>query len=592
MKNLTVKMKLVFLGGFVSIISLIICLLSAYSQVTINHTGIVKLEQTMRDSYDKEIKEQVENALTLLDGVNQKIESGEFTMEEGQKLGADLLRGMRYGENGYFWADTKKGVNVVLLGKDVEGTNRYDSVDTKGTSHIKLIIEAGLKEEGGYADYYFPKEGETESLPKRSYSKLFEPFGWIVGTGNYTDFIDAEIKGITQERENSLKVSLLQFVVVFVIGIVLMTVINFAIGRDLTKAVRTAQNYLGILAKGDFSQDLSPNFLNRKDEFGNLARSISTMSESLKGLIVNVKQEADYIDEMVMSVTKNVEILNGNVEDVSATTEQLSAGMQETAASSEGMTVTSHEIEEAVRTIAVKSQEGSLEVVQINKRAESTKEGVLAAKDKTNSLLTQMKTNLETAIQDSKVVAEIDVLSDSIMDITAQTNLLSLNAAIEAARAGEAGKGFAVVAEEIRNLADQSADAVNRIQSITSSVKQSVDNLADNSGILLKFIETDVAKDYDGYMNVANHYREDSIFVDQMVTDFSATSEELLASIENMITAIDGVAIAAGEGATGTTDIANKSYEISNKASEVVSQIKNAEEAAARLRNEVNKFVL
>ncbi|MBO0563317.1 methyl-accepting chemotaxis protein, partial [Clostridium botulinum] len=166
------------------------------------------------------------------------------------------------------------------------------------------------------------------------------------------------------------------------------------------------------------------------------------------------------------------------------------------------------------------------------------------------------KVELERAIESSKVVEQINVLSESIMEITSQTNLLALNAAIEAARAGEAGKGFSVVADEIRKLAEQSKDTVTEIQSITVKVIESVKNLSDSSSNLLTFVSTDMDNDYKTMLNVADKYSEDASFVDTLVTDFSSTSEDLLASLQDVLKTIEGVAQAASEGAGGTTDIA------------------------------------
>lgn len=92
--------------------------------------------------------------------------------------------------------DTVEGVNVVLLGSDTEGTNRYDAKDVNGFEYMKAIINAGLGEYGGYVNYHFPREGETEPSPKRSYSILFEPFNWVVGTGDYTDDIDQLVQSM------------------------------------------------------------------------------------------------------------------------------------------------------------------------------------------------------------------------------------------------------------------------------------------------------------------------------------------------------------------------------------------------------------
>ncbi len=102
------------------------------------------------------------------------------------------------------------------------------------------------------------------------------------------------------------------------------------------------------------------------------------------------------------------------------------------------------------------------------------------------------KTNekeLSEAIEKSKSVEKINVLSEAILKITEQTNLLALNAAIEAARAGEAGKGFSVVAEEIRKLAEESNNTANEIQEITKIVVNAVENLANNSNKILTFID-------------------------------------------------------------------------------------------------------
>jgi len=103
--------------------------------------------------------------------------------------------------------------------------------------------------------------------------------------------------------------------------------------------------------------------------------------------------------------------------------------------------------------------------------------------------------NLNKAIEDSKAVEQIDILTDSILQITNQTNLLALNAAIEAARAGEAGKGFSVVADEIRKLAEDSRRNATKIQEITASALKSVKQLAKNATIVLNFLINDVNKD-------------------------------------------------------------------------------------------------
>src|SRR5512135_387617 len=130
---------------------------------------------------DLMIKSEVETAISILQTIFSKHQKGELTLEQAEQLGAELLRGLRYGNDGYFWADTTEGVNVVLYGrKDVEGRNRINDKDPNGTFYIKEFM-AKAKTGGGYVEYLFPKKGDSKPQPKRSYVLPFKPFGWVVG---------------------------------------------------------------------------------------------------------------------------------------------------------------------------------------------------------------------------------------------------------------------------------------------------------------------------------------------------------------------------------------------------------------------------
>jgi len=139
-----------------------------------------KQKQIVADSI---IKVQTEQAVSLLQGLQDKVVSGEMGRVEAEVLGADLLRSLRYGKDGYFFADTLNGVNVVLYGSAVEGTNRLDDT-VNGVSYVKNII-ASSKAGGGYTDYYYTRQGGTVAEAKRAYSLEFKPWGWSVGTGYY-----------------------------------------------------------------------------------------------------------------------------------------------------------------------------------------------------------------------------------------------------------------------------------------------------------------------------------------------------------------------------------------------------------------------
>lgn len=592
MKNLSVKMKMLILVAFVFLGIAGICLFSVTWLIEMEKSEEAVLRESIEADYDENIRNQVDNAISMLDAVYAKYEAGNYTLEEAKKLGADLLRELRYGEAGYFWADTYEGENVVLLGSDTEGTNRMAAKDANGYEMVKDIIAVGRQAEGGFTDYVFPKEGETEASPKRSYSRAFEPFKWVIGTGNYIDYIDDTVNAITEntrvETRQTITILLVigAFVIVVVLGICLY------VAGSLNTGFKAILEFMGHISEGDFTHDLPKVLKNRKDDIGILSEGILGAKEFTENLIVRVKSESRVIQDAVESVKENVGVLNENIEGVSATTQELAASMEETAASSDTIRSMSQELEEAARNIAGRSQDGAQQAADIHDRASKARSAAKEQRARAREVQDDIRTSLMKALEDAKIVQEIEVLSSAIMEITNQTNLLALNASIEAARAGEAGRGFAVVAIEIGGLADQSKQAVAKIQGVTEEVTSAVANLSHDAERLLEFVGTDVVASYDAFEKMADAYNGDAEQVDLLVSDFSATSEELLASIDGVREAIDGIADATGEGAKGTSEIAGEASDVRGRAELVSGTVNDCSEAAERLHQEIAVFIV
>ena len=589
MNNIKVRTKLVIVM-VIALIALALCaVISNTSLSGLGNNALDIIENDMRSSYDEQIKAQVDNVISLCQSIYNRYEKGEYTLDEAEKLAADQIRDLRYGNNGYFWVDTYDGTNVVLLGNDTEGTNRMDAVDTNGFAYMQAIISAGRQENGGFTDYVFPREGETEPSPKRAYSKAFEPFGWVLGTGNYTDDIDEDVLGVKNEfssYESNSRMAIIGIAVVM--EVILILVLTASIVKPLKKSL----THIDEIAQGDFSKEFEQDLLKRKDDFGQLADSLEKMRSEMKELIGEVKSEALEITGMVQEIDTSLQALDDQIENVSATTEELAAGMEETAASSEEMNAMSHEIESAAKSIAERSQDGATEADEIRDRAVKIKKDTDENDRRTRSIHEEINESLTKALEDIKVVDQINVLAKSIMDITGQTNLLALNASIEAARAGEAGKGFAVVADEIRVLAEQSKAAVAHIQEVTGNVTAAVENLANDAERLLEFVGNDVVESLGGFAEMANSYNSDAANVDSLVTDFSASSEQLLASINGVMDAISDVSKTATEGATGTTDIAEKVGIVVQEAEAIKQKAETTYRSAEKLQKNVERFIV
>ncbi len=196
---------------------------------------------------------------------------------------------------------------------------------------------------------------------------------------------------------------------------------------------------------------------------------------------------------------------------------------------------------------------------------------------------------------DAKSVEEddmINTLTDNLIGITSQTNLLSLNASIEAARAGEAGKGFAVVAGEIGKLAVDSAEQANEIRRVSASVIQSVNELADEATKMIDFMREAISDSYGNLVDTSTQYRNDALRINEMMTIFGEASDRLKSRATTIKETVDAVNIAVEESTKGITNVSELSTELTGSVSSIKEESDNNLVVAEELNGQIGKFKL
>ena len=290
------------------------------------------------------------------------------------------------------------------------------------------------------------------------------------------------------------------------------------------------------------------------------------------------------------TISGQVNESNQSALNVSSAMEELAASMQEVSATIEQIAGGSHDILERVKSMSDSADSGNETVEAIKSRAVVMQKETLSSKNNAVDVLRDISTELEGAVTESKNVSKINELTGNILSIASQTNLLALNASIEAARAGEAGRGFAVVADEIRTLAENSSKTANDIQDISNIVTAAVTRLADNSRQMLDFVEKDVIKDYDSFVEIVNQYEADAELMSNILGEFAAQAGTINRTMESMNSGIEDVSTTVGESARAVTSVAEDASVLVEAMSHIQEATEESQKISGELQSEVNKF--
>lgn len=532
----------------------------------------------MRKLVFQESSEELQNysnmGLQLLDSME-----GDWAIQDGKLYKGDIEMNENYDIIDGFTKETEI-LATIFQGDTRIATNVKDETGKRmiGTQASPEVIEQVLNKGKSYS-------GTADILGKSAqtfYYPIKDENGTVIGmwfVGLYTNVV-------TKKIDRAMLMVVLLASALLLIGIV----ISYLLGNAIAKGIHLIQERLHFMEEGKFDFHFDQRLLKRKDEVGIIARSTDHMQKKIGETIHLIQSESENVKEISSLTLAQMQEVHENIEDISATTEELSAGMEETSASTEELNASTYEIETEVSNMKDRSIQGEHLAEEIKERAAHLKEET--GKSNQNAVHIYEKTNLQLreSIEKAGAIEEIKELSQTILNITAQTNLLALNAAIEAARAGEAGKGFAVVADEIRVLAENSKQAVSRINDITYHVSEAVESVVTDSKSLLEFVDNQVLNDYQLFVETSKQYDQDADAVQQVVVEIKGIAEQLFYTIQQMRQAIEEITNAAGDGASGTTDIAGRLGDIAGKTDTVLQQAVNNQKTSEKLDEIVSFF--
>ena len=404
--------------------------------------------------------------------------------------------------------------------------------------------------------------------------------------------IDDEVNNASTALDSQFTLSDRANIIIFAILMATGIIIILAI----LKIVRPLQSANGQLSKiisdidsskGDLTSRIN---INSHDEVGELVDGINLFIEKLQEIMKSIRSHSENILVSSKEIADKINESGNNTNEVSATMDEIAAAMQEISATVEELSSGSENIFESIIHLTDKINDGNVLTKDIQNRSLNYKTEIENEKTNAVAIINEIKSTLEQSIENSKEAAQIQSLTENILQIASQTNLLSLNASIEAARAGEAGKGFSVVAAQISELAESSRTIAKNIQEISTLVTESVTGLSSDSKKLLEFVNNDVLTDYDKFVAISDNYYNDAVNVNNILEEFTNGTSALKTTMSEMNHGINDISTTIEESANGTNDISSRIRNIASSVEAIKSQTAENQSIGNELKKNVEVF--
>lgn len=403
--------------------------------------GLIMAEKKATVSY------LVQEATSQLASYQKQVEAGTLTKEEAQKQAAERIAAMRYDGANYLWINDL-GPKMVMhpLKPELNGTDLNDNKDPNGKALFVEMTKVCKDNGKGFVDYAWSKPGSAQPVPKISYVELYEPWGWVVGTGIYIDDVTAHVRQI----QIGIGVALLA---ILALSILLAGIVSRTVTGPIKAVVDTIRDIAQ--GEGDLTRRLP---ILGKNEIGELSEWFNTFIGKLHGIISQVSGSSLQLASSSLQLQQTTKQMTESIAQLSSQSTSLATAGEEMSATSGDIANNCHQAAGNAGGATQKANQGATVVGQSIAVMTSIAERVQNAASTVGALGVRSE--------------QIGAIIGTIEDIADQTNLLALNAAIEAARAGEQGRGFAVVADEVRALAERTTRATKEIGEMIKAIQK------------------------------------------------------------------------------------------------------------------------